>query len=125
VDPDAIIMFSSMAASVMIIETFCFGQEREHGIEWDVMTCQKAVFHDDLPMLQWLRENDSPWDFTVIVHARIRDREDIAQWAIDNGCPTEPMLLLLLEQKTKRQSTFVRIFSIEGYRYNLPTYLAS
>jgi hypothetical protein len=109
----------------MIVETFCFGHEREHGLEWDVTTCQKVVFHDDLPMLQYLRENDCPWDFTVIVHACLRDREDIAQWAIDNGCPTEPMLLLLLEQKTKQQSTFVRIFSIEGYRYNLPTYLAS
>jgi hypothetical protein len=84
---------------------------------YDVRTCQVAVFHDDLPILQWLQESDCPWNFTVIVHACLHGREDIAQWAINNGCPIEPMLLL--EQKTKWQSTFLGIFLIKGYCYQL------
>jgi nicotinamide riboside transporter PnuC len=31
------------------------------------------------------------WDHTVIAAARQMNREDIEQWAIDNGCPTEQM----------------------------------
>jgi hypothetical protein len=42
-------------------------------------------------MLQRLREKGCPWDRTVIAAARQMNREDIEQWAIDNGCPTEQM----------------------------------
>lgn len=44
---------------------FLLWARREHGLAWDTNTCAVAVLHMNLPLLQWLWENDCLWDHTV------------------------------------------------------------
>lgn len=49
--------------------------------------CYYASRKCKLPVLQWLRENNSRWDGRVIAVARLRGRSEIVEWALANGCP--------------------------------------
>jgi hypothetical protein len=49
--------------------------------------CLIAAIHGNLPALQCLRQNGCPWDVGVITTARAGGHEDVAAWAIANGCP--------------------------------------
>ena len=40
-------------------------------------------------MLQWLRENECPWDADVIIDAEDGGHNHVLEWAIANGCPTD------------------------------------
>jgi len=40
-----------------------------------------------LLVLQWLRENDCPWDSGVISCATQRGHDHVVDWARENGCP--------------------------------------
>lgn len=68
-------------------EVFSWASQR--GINWkNEATCALAALYGNLPCLQWLRENDCPWDGRVIRTAQRRGHDDIVQGAINNGCPT-------------------------------------
>ena len=61
---------------------------RSHGIGWDESTCAQAARSGNLHMLQWLRENDCPWDSDVLLWGRrVARYQDVVDWAIANGCP--------------------------------------
>jgi hypothetical protein len=49
--------------------------------------CLIAAIHGKLPALVWLRQNGCPLDVAVITIARAGGHEDVAAWAIANGCP--------------------------------------
>ena len=66
---------------------------KDHGYDFtDVRNkhvCATAARNGNLFILQWLRQNDCPWDFRVVASARANGHEDVAEWAIENGCPVE------------------------------------
>lgn len=61
---------------------------RDHGLPWK-RSYIYAVHQNNLPLIQWLRRNDCPWSSSVIRDSRSLGYDDIAEWAIANGCPTE------------------------------------
>ena len=65
---------------------------RDHGCSFDADTCSRAAWRGHLHILQWLRspEVDCPWDAYTVSEARREDHEDVALWALDNGCPRPP-----------------------------------
>jgi hypothetical protein len=46
---------------------------REHDLVLNERACGYAALHDNLPMLQWLRENECPWDVRVIHLAELQE----------------------------------------------------
>jgi hypothetical protein len=62
---------------------------REHGITLDELTSGYAALNGNLPMLQWLRESDCPWDARVIYLSIYFGHDHVVEYAIANGCPTE------------------------------------
>ena len=48
-----------------------------------------AAHNGNLFILKWLRQNDCSWDFRVVAIARLNGHEDVAEWAIANGCPAQ------------------------------------
>jgi hypothetical protein len=65
---------------------------RDHGCSFDADTCSRAAWRGHLHILQWLRspEVDCPWDAYTVSEARREDHEEVALWALDNGCPRPP-----------------------------------
>ena len=53
------------------------------------MYLTERAIRENLPLLQWLRENDCPWDVRVILAAQEEGHDDIVRWATENGCPVE------------------------------------
>lgn len=49
--------------------------------------CMYAARNGNLPALQWLCQNDHPWDSPVVYFAGEYAHSEIADWAIANGCP--------------------------------------
>eukprot|EP00611_Tribonema_gayanum_P028733 TRINITY_DN7481_c0_g1_i1.p2 TRINITY_DN7481_c0_g1~~TRINITY_DN7481_c0_g1_i1.p2 ORF type:complete len:266 (-),score=11.40 TRINITY_DN7481_c0_g1_i1:174-971(-) len=47
----------------------------------------RAASRGDLPMLQWLRQNNCPWESSTCASAAIGGHLNVLQWARDNGCP--------------------------------------
>lgn len=62
---------------------------RDHGCSFDAGSCSRAAWRGHLHILQWLRspEVDCPWDAYTVSEARREDHEEVARWALDNGCP--------------------------------------
>ena len=51
--------------------------------------CATASNYGQLHVLQWLRAKGCPWDHWTVGAALERGHVEIANWAIENGCPTE------------------------------------
>lgn len=63
---------------------------RDHGIECDnIKACTYAAVHGNLPLLQWLRENNFSWNSCVLSHARQEGHDHVVAWALENGCLDE------------------------------------
>jgi hypothetical protein len=57
----------------------------ENGCEGDESTCSGAAGRGDLPMLQFLRQRDCPWD--TLTCSAAASHLPVLQWARTNGCP--------------------------------------
>lgn len=51
--------------------------------------CWFAAHYGILTNLQWLRQNGCPWGRAVVETARRFGHNELAEWAIANGCPEE------------------------------------
>jgi response regulator of citrate/malate metabolism len=87
---------------------------REHDLVLNERACGYAALHDNLPMLQWLRENECPWDVRVIhlaelqEHVRVVVFEGIVKWLP----PTNVKIQILLRRfKSKRDSSVILVQS--------------
>jgi hypothetical protein len=49
--------------------------------------CPEAAEYGQLNALQWLRENNYPWDGEVILYAAKNGHEHIVELARANSCP--------------------------------------
>ena len=49
--------------------------------------CASAAEGGQLETLQWLRENDCPWDACTCARAIMAGHFEILRWALENGCP--------------------------------------
>ena len=59
---------------------------RENECPWDKNTCEAASGgHLEVPM--WARENDCPWDENTCKEAACGGHLEVLQWARENGCP--------------------------------------
>lgn len=53
--------------------------------------CQMAAWHGQLPVLQWARANDAPWDVYTCAWAARRGHLHVLQWARANGAKWDTM----------------------------------
>ena len=60
---------------------------RENECPWDKNTCKEAAYSGHLEVLQWARENDCPWDENTCRAAAYGGHLEVLQWARENGCP--------------------------------------
>ena len=60
---------------------------REHGYQWDEVTCRNATKIGHFEMLRWARQNGCPWDTRTFDAAFNAGRLDIVQWLRENNCP--------------------------------------
>ena len=49
--------------------------------------CQWAAWGGHLQVLQWLRENDCPWDEDTCTDAAQGGHLEVLKWSRENGCP--------------------------------------
>lgn len=67
---------------------------RAHGAPWNQSTTMAAASNGHLEVLKWLRNgfraNPCPWDSGVCLQFVSRNDVGSLEWAISNGCPTEP-----------------------------------
>ena len=60
---------------------------RENECPWDEDTCWAAAKGGHLEALQWARANDCPWDEYTCREAAFGGHLEVLQWARENGCP--------------------------------------
>lgn len=77
-------LLDAVAAGQINVLEWIFEEE-----EWlfDSNVCANAAFRNQLPVLQWLRANNVPWDEWTLYWARQKELEDVERWALENGCP--------------------------------------
>ena len=56
----------------------------------DASVTSSAADGGHLRVLQWLRDNNCPWDSTTTSKAAAKGRMEVLRWARDNGCPWDP-----------------------------------
>ena len=62
---------------------------RTEGCEWDQRTCSNAGLSGNLPLLQYARANDCPWDpVQTCANAALKGHWHILQWVRENGGPS-------------------------------------
>ena len=49
--------------------------------------CASAARGGQFEVLEWLRENECPWDFRTCAGAAKRGHLEVLKWARENGCP--------------------------------------
>ena len=60
---------------------------RENECPWDKNTCEEAAYSGHLEVLQWARENGCPWKEDTCWSAAQGGQLEALQWARENGCP--------------------------------------
>ena len=60
---------------------------RENECPWDEETCTEAASGGHLEVLQWARENGCPWDEETCSEAASGGHLETLKWARENGCP--------------------------------------
>eukprot|EP01113_Clastostelium_recurvatum_P037854 TRINITY_DN5578_c0_g1_i1.p1 TRINITY_DN5578_c0_g1~~TRINITY_DN5578_c0_g1_i1.p1 ORF type:complete len:232 (+),score=12.34 TRINITY_DN5578_c0_g1_i1:12-707(+) len=73
----------------------CLRYLHEHGCPWDEDTCKQAAFHGSIASLRYAHEHGCPWDIYTPRAAVYSDNmEEIINYALDNGCPVEMVLVM-------------------------------
>ena len=60
---------------------------RENECPWDEKTCEYAAKGGHLEVLKWARENGCPWDERTCERAASEGYLEVLNWAHENGCP--------------------------------------
>lgn len=63
-----------------------------HGATLSNKLSAAAAYQNNLDMLQWLRENECPWDGNVLHHGT---DQTLLEWARINGCPEKAEFIFL------------------------------
>ena len=67
----------------------------EQGFPWkNKYTCRAAAHYDNLPVLQWARENGCPWDQVCCIYAIKENNLEVLEWLLANGCPRDELVCL-------------------------------
>ena len=60
---------------------------RENECPWDEDTCTQAANGGHLEVLKWARANGCPWDGWTCTNAAANGHLEVLKWARENGCP--------------------------------------
>ena len=82
--PDSLLCYAASRGHVHILE---WAKARGIPVNHRSEFCTAAARRGQLRALQWLRQNDCPWDGRVIEYALENGHEEVVLWARENGCP--------------------------------------
>ena len=60
---------------------------REHGSQWNAVTCHLAAMSGHLEVLRWAWKQDCPWNAMTCANAAWGGHLDVLRWAREHGCP--------------------------------------
>ena len=83
---------------------------RTNDAPWDFRTCAFAAKNGHLDILQWARTNDAPWNEMTCFFAALggRGNLDILKWARANGCPWDDMTCAVAARTSRRVLMWAR-----------------
>ena len=80
---------------------------RENNCPWDEWTCNMAATKGDLEILKWARDNECPWSKATCFYAINSDKFEVLQWLKANGCPWDKKGCLKKAEKNSKMVEWI------------------